>query len=62
MTDLTLAQLSNLSVYSAMVVGGALACDDESLEARFFHADEIPWDELAFQSTREALTAFLRRG
>ena len=49
-------------VYSAMVVGGALACDDESLEARFFHADEIPWDELAFQSTREALTAFLRRG
>jgi ADP-ribose pyrophosphatase YjhB (NUDIX family) len=49
-------------VYSAMVVGGALACDDESLEARFFHADEIPWDELAFQSTREALTAFLRSG
>ena len=49
-------------VYAATVVGGTLACDDESLEARFFHADDIPWDELAFQSTREALAAFLRRG
>ena len=46
-------------VYTARIVGGCLACDDESLEARFFTADEIPWGELAFRSTYEALREFL---
>jgi ADP-ribose pyrophosphatase YjhB (NUDIX family) len=51
-------------VYAATIIGGCLACDDESLEGRFFHPDEIPWEELAFQSTNEALREFLqmRRG
>jgi 8-oxo-dGTP diphosphatase len=48
-------------VYEARVVGGCLACDDEGLEARFFEPSEIPWEELAFRSTHEALRAFLRR-
>jgi ADP-ribose pyrophosphatase YjhB (NUDIX family) len=46
-------------VYTATVTGGALACDDEGLEARFFDPDDLPWDELAFRSTYEALREFL---
>jgi 8-oxo-dGTP diphosphatase len=46
-------------VYAATVVGGCLGCDEEGLEARFFERDEIPWEELAFRSTREALRRFL---
>jgi 8-oxo-dGTP diphosphatase len=46
-------------VYAAKMVGGCLGCDDEGLEARFFEPREIPWDELAFRSTREALEKFL---
>ena len=40
-------------------VGGELCGDDECLEARLFDADEIPWDELAFRSTTEALRDYL---
>ena len=46
-------------VYSATIVGGCLGCDDEGLEARFFAPEEIPWPELAFSSTYEALREFL---
>ena len=46
-------------VYAATVVGGCLGCDDEGLEARFFAPEDIPWEELAFRSTHEALRAFL---
>jgi ADP-ribose pyrophosphatase YjhB (NUDIX family) len=48
-------------VYAATMTGGELACDDEGLEARFFDVAQLPWDELAFRSTREALEEFLRR-
>ena len=46
-------------VYAATMTGVCLGCDDEGLEARFFEPDTIPWDELAFRSTREALKEFL---
>jgi 8-oxo-dGTP diphosphatase len=46
-------------VYAATMVGGCLGCDDEGLEARFFAPDEIPWNELAFQSTQDALRELL---
>jgi 8-oxo-dGTP diphosphatase len=46
-------------VFAAAPIGGCLACDDEGLEARFFEPHEIPWEELAFRSTREALERFL---
>jgi ADP-ribose pyrophosphatase YjhB (NUDIX family) len=46
-------------VYTATMTGGCLACDDEGLEARMFDAAEIPWDELAFRSTRDALREYL---
>ena len=48
-----------INVYEATILGGCLACDDEGLEARFFTPEEIPWDELAFRSTHEALREFL---
>lgn len=46
-------------VYSATMMGGCLGCDDEGLEARFFEPETIPWEDLAFRSTREALQEFL---
>ena len=45
-------------VYAATMLGGDLAVDEEGLEARFFAQHEIPWEELAFQSTHEALRDF----
>lgn len=45
-------------VYAATMMGGELAVDDEGLEARAFDIERIPWDELAFRSTREALTDY----
>ena len=47
-------------VYAATVVGGQLCTDEECLEARLFLPDEIPWDELAFQSTSEGLREYLK--
>ena len=46
-------------VYAASIVGGTLMVDDEGLEARFFRAEEIPWDDLAFPSTHDALREYL---
>jgi ADP-ribose pyrophosphatase YjhB (NUDIX family) len=46
-------------VYIATVTGGSLECDDECLEVRFFAPNDIPWEELAFPSTSEALREFL---
>ncbi len=48
-------------VYAAEVVGGKLEARDESLEVRTFPPEQIPWDELAFESTRAALRDYLRR-
>ena len=47
-------------VYTAKMTGGCLECDEEGLEARFFEKAAIPWDELAFRSTREALREYLK--
>ena len=46
-------------VFAATMIGGCLGCDDEGLEARFFAPETIPWAELAFRSTHEALREFL---
>lgn len=47
-------------VYACEVVGGELRIDQESEEVRLFAPDEIPWDQLAFPSTRDALRDYLR--
>ena len=49
-------------VYEAEVVGGSVRGGEEALEVRSFAPDEIPWDALAFRSTREALIDCLRPG
>ena len=48
-------------VYVATTLGGELVCDDEGLEVHWFPPDTIPWGELAFQSTHDALREFLGR-
>jgi ADP-ribose pyrophosphatase YjhB (NUDIX family) len=48
-------------VYAATAIGGELCTDEECLEARLFTPQEIPWDELAFESTTEGLREYLRR-
>ena len=42
-------------VYAATVVGGTMCTDDECLESAEFDAGALPWDDLAFRSTHEAL-------
>ncbi len=46
-------------VYAARAIGGELCTDDECLEARLFTPGEIPWQELAFHSTTQALRDYL---
>jgi ADP-ribose pyrophosphatase YjhB (NUDIX family) len=48
-------------VYAATAIGGELCTDDECLEARLFADEELPWNELAFQSTADGLRDFLTR-
>ncbi len=49
-------------VYEARVIGGALKAGEEVLEAQVFAADGVPWSDLAFESTKDALRAYLRNG
>jgi 8-oxo-dGTP diphosphatase len=46
-------------VYAATAIGGTLAIDDECLESAHFAPESIPWDHLAFRSTREGLRDYL---
>jgi 8-oxo-dGTP diphosphatase len=46
-------------VYAADVVGGDVRGGQEAIEVRTFAPGEIPWDDLAFRSTTEALRDFL---
>jgi ADP-ribose pyrophosphatase YjhB (NUDIX family) len=48
-----------LIVFLGEVTGGSLRIDDESLEIRAFPPAHIPWDDLAFPSTRAALQDYL---
>ena len=46
-------------VYAATATGGTLCIDDECLEWAEFEAATLPWDDLAFRSTREGLRDYL---
>ena len=48
-------------VYRARVAGGALQLNHEIQEFAWLSPGEIPWDDLAFPSTRHALRDFLSR-
>src|SRR5512132_690892 len=47
-------------VYTAEVVGGTLTAADESTDAAVFAPTEVPWQELAFDSTKHALDDYIR--
>ena len=47
-------------VYAATCLGGTLCGDDECLETELFTADTIPWEELAFRSTTDALRDYFK--
>jgi len=50
-----------LVVYAAEVIGGKLEAGDECLDVRLFAPEDIPWQELAFPSTREAVREYVDR-
>jgi hypothetical protein len=47
-------------VYTAEVIGGMLEAADESVEARMFPPDDVPWPDLAFDSTKDALNEYIK--
>jgi mutator protein MutT len=49
-----------IAAYVADVISGQPGGGDETLEARIFRPDEIPWQEIAFSSTRDALRDYLK--
>ena len=46
-------------VYAATATGGTLGTDEECLESAEFAPDRIPWEQLAFRSTRDGLRDYL---
>jgi ADP-ribose pyrophosphatase YjhB (NUDIX family) len=49
-------------VYAATAISGELCGDDECLDAALFTEETIPWGELAFRSTTEALQDYFAGG
>jgi ADP-ribose pyrophosphatase YjhB (NUDIX family) len=54
-------KLAVVVVYEARYVSGDLIQGDESLEARWFSPGRIPWHDLAFQSTVDALKDYCKK-
>jgi ADP-ribose pyrophosphatase YjhB (NUDIX family) len=50
-----------IAAYLTEYVSGVLAAGDETLEARVFGFQEIPWPQIAFSSTKEALRDYISR-
>jgi 8-oxo-dGTP diphosphatase len=48
-------------VYEARAASGEPQIGDECLEVCTFAPEDIPWNDLAFDSTREALATYVRR-
>jgi mutator protein MutT len=48
-------------VFAAEVIGGKLMAADECLEVRGYEPERIPWEELAFTSTRDAIRDYIGR-
>lgn len=47
--------------YEGRVVKGTPEPRDETLEVRSFSPEQLPWDEIAFYSTHDALRDYLKR-
>jgi 8-oxo-dGTP diphosphatase len=50
-----------LIVYAADVIGGELGAGDEAEDVKAFPPEQIPWADLAFESTRAALRDYIHR-
>jgi 8-oxo-dGTP diphosphatase len=50
-----------IAAYVTEYVSGELVAGDETLEARIFGLQEIPWPQIAFSSTKEALREYISR-
>jgi ADP-ribose pyrophosphatase YjhB (NUDIX family) len=50
-----------IAAYVTEYVSGELGAGDETLEARVFGIKEIPWPQIAFSSTKEALREYISR-
>ncbi len=62
---LSVVRVDQVHIYfRARLLDTAFAPGPETIEARLFREDEIPWDELAFRTVRETLKYFFadRRG
>lgn len=53
-------QVPVIAVYKGHVVGGELVPLDETMAINVFPRDGLPWDEIAFPSTKQALKDYLR--
>ena len=54
-------QIPAIAVFAARVTGGEPAPLDETLDVRNFSPGALPWSEMAFPSTEQALKDYLRR-
>ncbi len=55
------AQIPAIAVFCARQIGGEPAPLDETLDVKRFPRDELPWSEMAFPSTEQALKDYLRK-
>jgi 8-oxo-dGTP diphosphatase len=54
-------QIPAIAVFAARATGGEPAPLDETLAVKSFVPDELPWSEMAFPSTEQALKDYLRK-
>lgn len=50
-----------LLLYRAEAIGGEATPGDDATDARWISRDEVPWDELAFESTKEQVAKWAGR-
>ncbi|MFZ5447461.1 MAG: NUDIX hydrolase [Thermodesulfobacteriota bacterium] len=50
-----------IAAYVTEYLSGELTAGDETLEARVFKLNEIPWPQIAFSSTKEALRDYINQ-
>jgi 8-oxo-dGTP diphosphatase len=55
-------QIAAIAAFAARQIGGEPTPLDETLEVKSFPRDGLPWGELAFSSTEQALKDYLLRG
>ena len=55
-------QVPVIAVYTGRVTGGKLEPLDETMAVKVFPRDGLPWEEMAFHSTQQALADYVRSG